>query len=335
MASASSQGLLPQYSTERGFEFLQPTPPRIETSLGFGMQETVDLSNDLLLVRTDFRTLPPHAARGNRLDYDLRGWLYLHFRLDGVSEDETPDGESRTLGGERFFLSASSQQRPFGREVLSEQWRTVGIACQPAFLMRDVPAAGHELPPELRRFQAGDRDIDFWYTGRLTHDMRLAVGALLRPAMPGTVRRIYLRAKVIELTCLALEQLRHPEAMMGALAKLSQRDVQSLQEAQRLLQKGSAALSLEQLARQVGLNRTKLALGFKQVFGVTVGEYYRELRLEVARAMLEKQAISVGEAAAAAGYCDAGSFTKAFRARYGSLPSELKNLMSAAIPTKE
>jgi AraC-like DNA-binding protein len=88
-------------------------------------------------------------------------------------------------------------------------------------------------------------------------------------------------------------------------------------------------VTLEMVARQVGINRTKLALGFKQVFGVTVGEYLREHRLDLAREALEQQTRSVGEVAAMAGYCDAGSFTKAFRARYGSLPSLIKTESSS------
>ena len=324
VAVAASAGFTPECSLQRRFESLEPMVARIWQSARFGMQEIINLSDDLLLVRTDFHASPSQVLRGQRWDYRTAGWLYLHFRLDGLSVEETPDGETRTLGGELFFLTTSSHQRPFGRELLDDAWRTVGIACRPSFARRELGVSGQDLPVQLRRFQADDPDVDFWYAGQLTNDMKLAVNALLRPAIQSSIRPVYLRAKVVELVCLAVERLCQPDSAGGGPMRLNQRDVQCLQEARRLLRDCNAGLSLEQLARQIGINRRKLALGFKQVFGVTVGEYYRELRLELARDMLEKQAMPVGEAAAVAGYRDAGSFTKAFRARYGSLPSTLK-----------
>jgi AraC-like DNA-binding protein len=41
--------------------------------------------------------------------------------------------------------------------------------------------------------------------------------------------------------------------------------------------------------------------------------------------MLEKGAVAVGQVASLAGYADPGSFSKAFRARYGCLPSEIRS----------
>jgi len=84
----------------------------------------------------------------------------------------------------------------------------------------------------------------------------------------------------------------------------------------------AADRAVEQLARRVGINRRKLALGFKILFGETVGEYQRDVRLEFARRMLEDRTASVTYAATVAGYSDVGSFGKAFKAKYGWLPSQ-------------
>ncbi len=40
--------------------------------------------------------------------------------------------------------------------------------------------------------------------------------------------------------------------------------------------------------------------------------------------MLERPGVRIASAAAVAGYSDLGSFTKAFKRRYGSLPSAMK-----------
>ena len=57
------------------------------------------------------------------------------------------------------------------REILGANWRTVGIACKPSFLTRELSTPGQKLPEDVRRFQAGDPDIAFWYAGEITHEM--------------------------------------------------------------------------------------------------------------------------------------------------------------------
>lgn len=295
-----------------------------------GLQEVLNLSDDLLLVRSDFTMAPRPSLRW---EIDNCGWLYLHCRSEGLSEDETPDGVRHNISSGSFLLSASPN-RPLVRQVLTDTWRTVTIAFRPSFAMRDLSVPGNALPAELRRFRTGDEEIEFWYASQLTTDMKSAVRSLLQPAIRSEVRPVYLRAKVVELVCLALEQIGQPTSNAESPLKLSHRDMRSLEQARRLLDDGGELRSLEELARQVGLNRRKLALGFKHVFGVTVGDYDREIRLELARRLLESSASSVGYAAAIAGYSDVGSFTKAFKARYGGLPSDLKAIATPRRPRK-
>lgn len=312
------------FSAGRGFDYV-PANGHNNPQARFGTQEILNLSEDLLLVRTDWRDLSSDFLSRNRWEYDHRGWLYLHCRLDGVSEECTPDGQQHSFDGECFLLSASSFPRPFARDVLGDSWRTVGIACRPSFVMRDIPIAGSGLPEELRRFQAGDADVDFFFTGRFTSEMKAAVTTLLYPSVQGTFRPLYLQAKVVELMCLALDRLHRPEPVDNPSLPLTHRDVMCLQAARQMLRDCDNLPPLGELARRVGLNRRKLAIGFKQVFGVTVGTYHRERRLDFAREQLERGGVSIGRAAALAGYADAGSFSKAFRTRYGCLPSELKS----------
>ncbi|MBS0421288.1 MAG: helix-turn-helix transcriptional regulator [Proteobacteria bacterium] len=321
MADASARGLIASYCSGGGFNFMPAPESRSHPAVG--TQELHNLSDELLLIRTDFRAMPSEFRQHNRYDYDNRGWLYLHCRLDGLSEERTPDGQTHCFDGECFMLSASTRPAPLARDVLGDSWRTVGIACRPAFVMRDVPIGG-TLPAQLKRFQSGDVDVDFFFEGRLTSEMKAAVTALLYPSVQATIRPLYLKAKVVELLCLAMDRLQVPSAQESLALRLSHRDVACLNTCRQLLQDCVELPSLEQLARRVGLNRRKLAVGFKQVFGVTVGTYHRERRLDAARELLQRGAVSIGRVAADAGYADAGSFSKAFRTRFGYLPSEMR-----------
>ena len=208
------------------------------------------------------------------------------------------------------------------REVLSDAWRVVTLAFRPSFAFHNLPGSGAQLPEELRRFRSGDPDVDFFYASPFTPDMASAARGLLQPSVTSGLQVFYLRAKAVELVCLAVEHVGRSAPEAEPPLKLTHRDIRALEEAKRRLDSADTAYTLELLARRVGLNRRKLALGFKLLFGVTVGDHHREVRLELARRLLESTASSVAYAASAAGYNDVGSFGKAFKARYGSLPSK-------------
>ena len=290
--------------------------------LPWGSQELVSLSDDLMLVRSDVHSTELCGERNASFEIDTRGWLYLHFRLDGISVDQYSDGASRTVGGGSFLVGASSQPTALTRQVLSDVWQVVTIAFQPSDTFQNLPVSDSMLPTELRRFRAGDPDVEFFYASPFTPDMRSAAGALLKPVVSGGMRPFYLKAKAVELVCLAVEQVGRPAPQIEPPLRLSHRDVRALEEAKRQVDQGTVNYSLEQLARRVGINRRKLALGFKILFGDTVGEYQRDVRLEFARRLLEDRTASVTYAASVAGYSDVGSFGKAFKAKFGWLPSQ-------------
>lgn len=328
LASVAPGGRLLEVDDARRHE-LETRVAQLKRFACTGLGDLLSLSDDLLLIRSDFTADANDAGRASQWQLDTRGWLYLHFRLDGLTCDRLPDGRRHTIGGGSFFLASSSHPQSIVREVLSDVWRVVTIAFRPSFADRDLRAPDAALPTELRRFQSGDAGVDFFYASQLTTDMSSAVRSLLAPTIRTDVRPIYLRAKVVELVCLAIEQLQVPSAATEAPLKLSHRDTRALEEARRVLDTCVEPVSLDQLARRVGLNRRKLALGFKMLFGATVGEYHRDVRLETAYRMLGSAQASVGYASAVAGYSDVGSFGKAFRARYGCLPSDVRPTAAA------
>lgn len=322
-AAAAERGLSTIYLPGEGFKLVEAGSDEAREFLPKGSMEIVNLADDLMLARSDFHDIPENAQE-QQWDLDYRGWLFLHFRLEGVTRETRPDGQVTTLGGQSFLLSASRGGPTGTREMLGNTWRTVGIACRPSFVARDLKIASEELPTELRRFQEGDPDIEFWYAGELTQEMASVAGALLQPKIHDSVRTIYLRAKAVELVCLAVDRLRQPEQIVSSTLRLTRHDIACLHFARQILDDSRRPPALEELARRVGVNRNKLAAGFKHVFGMTVGAYHRDLRLERACEMLKHSGLTVGRIADEAGYRDAGSFSKAFKLRYGVLPSDLR-----------
>lgn len=324
MAAASESGLIPQYLSGGGLRFIESTSEAVESLAsvrGRGLQGIHPLSEDLVLVRSDLSGFGP-----TRYELDVRGWLYLHFRLDGLTDEEIPGAGRRRVERECFILSASSRPGILAREMVGDTWRSVAIVCRPTFAQQDLGWLSDSLPQELRRFRSGD-EVEFAFVGDLTGEMRNAAQCLLHTKMPQEIRNTYLRAKAVELVCLALARIKGGQDATLAPTlpvRLGARDVEAIQSARRFVLANSPAPPLSTLARRVGINRNKLAFGFKHIYGVTIGEFDRALRLERARSLLQREQLSIHHVANLAGYADPGSFSKAFKLEYGVLPSELR-----------
>jgi AraC-like DNA-binding protein len=160
----------------------------------------------------------------------------------------------------------------------------------------------------------------------ITAQMQRIISDVLGCQRKGSLQRIYLESKVLELLMLQAEQFE--ESLNSAKRpSLKTADIDRIHHAKTLIERDiNAPTSLTELAREVGLNDFKLKKGFKEVYGTTVFGYLHDLRMEQARRMLLDEHKTVGEAADSAGYRNAHHFTAAFKKYFGHLPSDLKRL---------
>ena len=78
--------------------------------------------------------------------------------------------------------------------------------------------------------------------------------------------------------------------------------------------------TLELLAREVGLSRSAFAERFTQVMGAPPMHYLGHWRLQLAARLLERDSISIAEAAASVGYESEAAFNRAFKKQVGVPP---------------
>lgn len=81
--------------------------------------------------------------------------------------------------------------------------------------------------------------------------------------------------------------------------------------------------TLEEIAASLGISSSTLQRRFKATCGMTVIEYVRQRRLEIARYALAVQGVSIGEAAYLAGYKHPSNFVTAFKKRFAVTPAQL------------
>ena len=168
----------------------------------------------------------------------------------------------------------------------------------------------------------------------ITSAMRLAAAQIISSPYEGMTGAFFIESKVLELLALKFEQLAliHHQCRKSCPGQgaLSARDTEGVHHAASLLtQNVEEPLSLEEVAREVGMCRSKLHESFRAVYGVTPFEYQRDYRLEAAKRYLLEGRMNITEIAFAVGYSSSGYFTKAFKKRFGKLPKKyLKEQMA-------
>lgn len=89
--------------------------------------------------------------------------------------------------------------------------------------------------------------------------------------------------------------------------------------------------TIPELALRTGVNVNKLQTIFQSVYGQTVNEYIRDVRLSKALTLLSKGDMQIGEIVQEVGLSSRSYFSKIFKEKYGVLPREILNHESGFI----
>jgi AraC family transcriptional regulator len=83
----------------------------------------------------------------------------------------------------------------------------------------------------------------------------------------------------------------------------------------------AAELRLAALAHTACVSTGHLARAFRSAFGMSVGEYVRERRLQRAAALMRDAKRPLADIATGVGFYDQAHFSRAFKARFGASPA--------------
>jgi len=229
------------------------------------------------------------------------------------------------LSGTGAFVEAFTGAIESNYELTGgEQVRLVILNCAPDFFTEELGISVHELPLPLAHVFSHESQQPHGSVVPLGPDILRAANDIMRGAnsFPPAVRPAWLRAKASEIACSMIADLRRQEDGVGQVrVKASVRDVNRVNEARDiLLDQYQRPPKIPQLARQVGINQTKLKALFKATFGLTVHEFTQKCRMERALDLLTTTDLGIAEIAYTLGYDYPASFTHAFRQFYGHAP---------------
>lgn len=287
------------------------------------LSETVWLSRDAYLLAADAAAQP---ASTHRQIVQGSDWIHIQFRLQGGGAETLSCDASVETPERTCTISRYPQSVQVDRAVqAAERWKFVCLYLSPKGLGGLLDASPDSLPTEFRWLGSDSGDFQS-RTVPLTSRMAVASNDILSCTYQGGHRRTFMRAKSLELLASVFDSSEYrTQPGEGSSVKLTPRDVERIAKARTLmLDNLDGKLTLAALAREVGVNRTKLAIGFKRVYGVSVQAFWRDAKLARARELLQGGRHSATDIAFDLGYSELSSFTRAFVRQFGVLPRECR-----------
>jgi len=139
------------------------------------------------------------------------------------------------------------------------------------------------------------------------------------------IRTHYLKAKGEELLSIVLGKTGTQTHFMVGRNKLRSADITRIHEARGILANNIASPpSNSELSNLIGMNQTKLKLGFREIFDETIQDFVTRRRLEWALSMVENTDLTLAEIGYKVGYGYPTNFTQAFKRRFGKTPREAR-----------
>ncbi|AWO01941.1 hypothetical protein DLD77_09650 [Chitinophaga alhagiae] len=252
-------------------------------------------------------------------------FVHISYVLQGSSiyrsgEEKTPFTTFHALQYNVLLLPAgkvSVEWMP-GKEVENFE-----INVNRAFFEKQLPA-GHPFLAQLQ--QTGTHALASALHLPITPQIRAIIYDIVHCSMDPAHKRIYLKAKTLELMALQMQQQKNllTEGLPYP-GDIKMSDTQKMHAAREIiLQRLDNPYTIPVLAHMVGTNENYLKKNFKKVFGATVFGFIQQLRMERARDILINEKKKIGEVARLTGYSHISHFSKAFKKQFGFSPKNIK-----------
>ena len=294
-----------------------------EIAGAYGYRDVVHIEAGFDMVVGDVRHEQPASIRVAE-----EATLKLHYRLSGKGRAALDDGERVDIP-ERCCMLLLHPDGIAKREwfFAGQHEQSVTLLCSSQFLKSRFVDVTGEFPDYVRSFMDGETRKSRQLTMPLRADMAQAAASLLACELSGSLRNLFAEAKAYELLALSIQSVIDTEAGLERRdSGLTTKDVERLEAARRLLERDFLSPpKIADLARSVGLNEAKLMRAFKQVVGTTIFEFTQQMRMELAKKLIETTELSVTEIALEVGYEYSSNFTTAFKRHFGITPKAARD----------
>lgn len=167
-----------------------------------------------------------------------------------------------------------------------------------------------------------DANGDYHFYELITSEIKRVLRNLINPNTNEALKYNLTKAYVWELFSLFAELFFFKRnSNYQSISEYDQIKLQQVRNA--LLEDLSQPKTIKELETISTMSATKLRSMFKEVYGLSIYQFFQRHRMEEAKRLLELRSMSVSDVAYAVGYSHLSYFTVAFKKQFGILPKSL------------
>lgn len=290
----------------------------VDETYARGGYEFCGILDGFLMMAVDAEYPAPRSAYLHSPDS-----LHIYLACAGDGEYVALDGPPISFEAPSTVLIMEPAGRPPAEITFAGRTRYIYIILHRDVLRTLYAESADELPAILQAFLLGDLAETSGRTLPLSAAMLRCLDDVHSCSLEGQIRRLFLQSKALEIVCHALDAF-DQSGCFGPVES-PKHTARSILKAQLFLAENFVAPPpLEKLAASVGLSRSALCSGFRQLLDQSVYEYVRDLRMQQALRLLSDSDEPIIQIAYAVGYSRPSSFSVAVHRHFGATPSELR-----------
>lgn len=186
----------------------------------------------------------------------------------------------------------------------------------------DIDSLDVELMQLFKDIKAKDT---FYYSGNYSLGISDTLLGMLEFKEENFTRKLFLEGMAYQILTLQIMQYQDDKKDEGSRTVLRSADLKKINHISNLIESNiSDVPTVENLAREGGLNVNKLQEGFKKLYGTTVNNYVQKARLDAAYNLLTKTDLSISEIVNAIGLSSKSYFSKIFKEKHNISPSDFR-----------
>jgi len=190
------------------------------------------------------------------------------------------------------------------------------------------------LPEMNAELESLFRDVNgvnlFFYKGNYSLDIARCIEEIGDHEDTGLMKSVFIEGKCYEILAHYLRQYLDDLGNPGKRKILRKATVEKVEEAAKIINNELNEVdTIKALANRVGLNQNSLQNGFQHLYGTSVNNYIRDMRMKMGKTLIEKTELNVSEITYKIGISSRSYFSKLFKERYAMTPTQYRKKVEA------
>ena len=163
---------------------------------------------------------------------------------------------------------------------------------------------------------------EYYYGIQVPHEIRNSFFEIYNCNYNLDIRKLYLESKIMEILTKIM-------SIENEIIDLDKYEVNIIKKIPNIMLENLFELpTIDQLSRQLGINKNKLTKGFREIYGDSIFSYHRKKSLDKASIYLISTDKSISEIALDIGYSNSSNFGYAFKKQFGVSPKQYRKFNS-------